>query len=261
VNDGFEAPDQTETVAAQLASGIRVLHFEVHDHDGVPVLCHSICAIGERPLAADLTAAQLFIWNHPDNVVTILLERSDDVVTADEIGQAFVATGLASSTYFQSPTSAWPTLSKLIQTRRQIVALLDDTDGSHYDFLMPRWKVTWETPWNNKLPADFSQCNADRGTRGNPIYVVDTYLEDQLLPTADHAKLVNIDPFLIDRVRYCQRATQTLPNFIMVNYYEIGDVFHVVDVLNGFAPVPTDNLDAFPGITSWPGTGGAGGAG
>ena len=32
----------------------------------------------------------------------------------------------------------------------------------------------------------------------------------------------------------------------MVNYYEVGDLFADVDVLNGFGPESSDNLDAFP---------------
>ena len=32
----------------------------------------------------------------------------------------------------------------------------------------------WETPWDNEKPADFGRCNADRGVKGNDIYVVDT---------------------------------------------------------------------------------------
>ncbi|HVY48760.1 MAG TPA: hypothetical protein VHB21_22885, partial [Minicystis sp.] len=251
VDEGFGAPDQTHDVARQLEDGIRVLHIEVHDDHGQTVVCHSICAIGERPLTHDLEAVASFLATHPDNVVTVLLERSDGVVTADAIGDAFDEAGLSGATLTLSPGATWPTLGEMIRRRTPIVAFLDDTSGSHHPFLLPRWSFTWETPWDNEQPADFGRCDADRGTQGNDVYVVDTYLEDQLIPTAEHAALVNFDPFLVDRNLDCREQTKTRPNFVMVNFYEVGDLFHVVDVLNGFASAPHDALAGFP-PTSWP---------
>ena len=105
---------------------------------------------------------------------------------------------------------------------------------------------------DNEKPADFGRCGADRGKKGNDVYVVDTYLEDQIIPSATHAALVNDDPFLIDRLLTCQKKEATRPNFVMVNFYEVGDVFHVVDVLNGFDPAPHDDLADFP-PANWPG--------
>jgi hypothetical protein len=252
VAEHFGAPDQTHDIARQLADGIRVLHFEVHDDHGKTVVCHSLCVIGERSLTHDLGAVHDFLAAHPDNVVTLLLERSDGTITADAIGDAFDAVGLSSAVHLQKPGDPWPKLGEMIRKRQQVVAFLDDTTGSHHPFLLPRWKFTWETPWDNEKPADFGRCDADRGKKGNDVYVVDTYLEDQIIPSATHAALVNHDPFLIDRLLYCRKQESTRPNFVMVNFYEVGDVFHVVDVLNGFEPAPPDDLADFP-PASFPG--------
>jgi hypothetical protein len=246
IDEGFGAPDQTHDVARQLSDGIRVIHLEVHvDHDQV-VVCHSLCALGERPLVHDLGAVASFLEAHPDNVVTVLLERSDPFITADQIGDAFDTTGLSALAHVQKLGDAWPTLSDLIRHHTQVIALLDDPSGSHHDFLMPRWDFTWETPWDNEKPADFGRCGADRGKLGSDFYVVDTYLEDQTIPTAAHAKLVNVDPFFVDRVLFCKDTEKARPNFVMVNFYEESDVFHVVDILNGFIAAPTVDLADFP---------------
>jgi hypothetical protein len=37
-----------------------------------------------------------------------------------------------------------------------------------------------------------------------------------------------------------------MPTFVMVNYYEVGQVLHDVDILNGLAPAPNDDLSKFP---------------
>ena len=45
--------------------------------------------------------------------------------------------------------------------------------------------------------------------------------------------MVNHDPFFIEHVRRCEAEAGQLPNFVTVDFYEIGDVFRVVDSLNG----------------------------
>ncbi len=94
VDEHFGAPDQTHDIARQLADGIRVLHLEVHDDHGETVVCHSLCIIGERPLTHDLGAVQDFLSGSPDNVVTLLLERSDSTITADAIRRRLRQGGL-----------------------------------------------------------------------------------------------------------------------------------------------------------------------
>jgi hypothetical protein len=262
--EGFTAPDQTYPIAQQLEAGIRVLHFELHIYEGAVAACHSLCALGARPFADETTAVASFLRAHPSEVVTLLLERSDDTITADDIADVMKAAGLEPTMHAQAVGKPWPTLGAMIQKGERLVALLDNPMGSSVTWLLPRWDLTWETPWDNMTPADFGQCDADRGKMGDGVYVVDTYLENQAIETASESALVNYDPFLIDRLLYCQRATSTLPNFAMVNFYDVSDIFFVVDVLNGFAPAPCTDLGAFP-PTAWPPDGGVvnsdGGAG
>jgi hypothetical protein len=71
-------------------------------------------------------------------------------------------------------------------------------------------------------------------------------LEDLIIPNANDAKRVNYDPFLIDRFLHCRAASGVRVSFAMVNFYEVSDIFGDVDILNGFAALPGDNLDAFP---------------
>jgi hypothetical protein len=254
-SEGFRAPDQTYPVARQLADGIRVLHFEVHVYDGGVYVCHSICQIGSKLFADEMHSVDAFLTANPGEVVTLLLERSDATITADDIGNAMKASGLEPFMRVQAVGAAWPTLGEMIQKGERLVALLDDTTGSSSPWLLPRWQLTWETPWDNEVPADFGRCDADRGMMGDGVYVVDTYMEDVPIQSAAHAALVNYDPFLVDRLLFCKRATSTLPNFAMVNFYEVSDIFSVVDVLNGFTSTPNDNLDAFP-PSAWPSDGG-----
>ena len=47
------------------------------------------------------------------------------------------------------------------------------------------------------------------------------------------AQLANVNPFFAERVKTCQTKSGKLPNFVTVDFYSIGDVFSVVDRLNG----------------------------
>ncbi len=245
--ENYGAPDQTYTMTRQLGDGVRVLHLEIYQFEGAPWLCHSLCQIGGKPLADGLAEIRAFVDAHPREVVTLLMESSQ--VTRDEVAAALASSGLAPSLHAQAAGAPWPTLGALIGGGDRVIAFLDDktgTGGATYPFLHDRFAWTWETPWDNESAADFARCDADRGDAGNDLYVVDTYLEDQIIPTPEHAALVNDAPFLLDRLLHCRAATGKLPNFVMVNYYEVGELFHAVDVLNGFAAPPGDDLDAFP---------------
>lgn len=245
--ENFGAPDQSFPMARQLQDGVRVLHLEIYDDAGVPSLCHSVCAIGSKPLASGFKEIRAFVAAHPREVVTLLMESSQ--ISSDRIAQAMKASGLQAFVHSQALGAPWPTLGELVKKGDRVVVFLADmtaTGGPSYPWLLDRWKWTWETPWNNQTAADFSRCDADRGTMGNDLYVVDTYLEDLLIPTAAQAAWVNTNPFLADRLAHCQAVVGRLPNFVMVNYYEVGDLLHDVDILNGLAPPTGDDLDAFP---------------
>ncbi|MCP5069365.1 MAG: hypothetical protein GY946_22600 [bacterium] len=45
---------------------------------------------------------------------------------------------------------------------------------------------------------------------------------------------VNANPFFLDEARDCERSTGMPPNFVTVDFYSIGDIFAVVDALNGW---------------------------
>jgi len=259
VAQGFSVPDQSYTMSRQLTDGIRVLHLEIKpktDDAGtaVPYLCHGFCELGGTALADALAEIKAFVDAHPNDVVTLLMESEN--FTRDVIADVVTKSGFIPLLHQQAEGTPWPTLGAMTKDGKRVVAFmadLSDTGGSTFPWMHDRFAWTWETPWDNQTPADFTRCDADRGKKGNSIYVVDTYREDETVPTTRAASTVNVNPFLVDRVLTCKNAEGVLPNFVMVNYYEVGDVFRVVDVLNGFAPTPTDDLSKFPPATTWPG--------
>jgi hypothetical protein len=52
-------------------------------------------------------------------------------------------------------------------------------------------------------------------------------------PRPSDASKVNAYEPLLARVETCRRIRDRLPNLLAVNFYKIGDLFRVVDTLNG----------------------------
>jgi hypothetical protein len=44
--------------------------------------------------------------------------------------------------------------------------------------------------------------------------------------------MVNHNPLFIDRAEQCEEEGNALPNFVTVDFYDIGDLFDVVESLN-----------------------------
>jgi hypothetical protein len=247
VANGVVENDQTYSLTRQLQDGVRVLHLEIVPLNGQPYLCHGICGLGGESLSDGLTEVATFVRGAPTEVVTLLTESS--LFTTDDLAAVFDSAGLTSFTKGHTLGQPWPTLGQMIQNGERVVVFHADqtqTGGSTFDWMLDRFAWTWETPWDNETSTDFGRCDADRGTKGNSIYVVDNYLENGGIETPANAALTNTNPFLIDRLLFCKQNESTLPGFVMVNFYEVGDVFHDVDVLNGFAPAPNDDLSKFP---------------
>jgi hypothetical protein len=241
-------------VATQLNDGVRVLHFEMQQYQGDTYLCHSICSIGNKLLLTELQTVETFVAANPTEVVTLLLESQN--TTSDQIAAAVQSSGLMPYVHTQTAGSPWPTLGEMIQHGDHVVIFNADqtsTGGTAFPWLNDRFAKTWETPWDNTKPSDFGNCDADRGTKGNDIYVVDTYREDTAIASVGAAETVNVNSFLIDRLLTCKQKESTLPNFVMVNFEEVGDLYKDVDILNGFDPTPADDLSKFP-PADWPGS-------
>jgi hypothetical protein len=248
--ENYTSADQTYTLTKQLQDGVRVLHLEMLPNipsRDTALLCHGLCAFGQKPLADGLREVKAFLDASPNEVVTLLTEAQ--MLTTDVIADGFEQSGIKPMVRAQQKGAPWPTLSEIIQSGQRVIVFyadLSSTGGTTFPWMHDRFSFTWETPWDNESLSDFGRCNADRGAMNVGLYVVDTYLEDLHFQTPENAARVNGNPFLLDRLLYCQRTTGVQPSFVMVNYYEVGDLFHDVDVLNGLAPASPADAGATP---------------
>ncbi len=163
---------------------------------------------------------------NPRELVSIIFES---YVTAADTEAAFRDAGLLPYVHAQPKGAPWPTLGALIDAGHRLVVLTSDGGGA-FPWYLDEFEYVWETPYSYKTAADFT-CRLDRGRAANALFVLDHFLTDPVaLP--ELAELVNHDPLLLDRARQCQRESGRLPNFVTVDFYDIGDVLEAVRALN-----------------------------
>lgn len=227
--DGFSPPNQHFRLWRQLEDGVRGFMLDVHPaNDGTPLLCHSLCVLGQRPLVDGLRDLRVFLECHPTEVVTIIFES---YVPESGIAAAFEDSGLSRLVHPQAQDAPWPTLRELIAADERVVVFT--ADGSRtLPWHLYSYDFAWENPYHAEAPAELS-CAEDRGTRDRSLWIFNHFLT---APVArpDLAEMINHDPFFSEHVAACRAdAGGDLPNFVTVDFYDIGDVRSVVDALNG----------------------------
>lgn len=226
--EGFGAPNQSRSMRRQLDDGVRALMLDVYSNLGRTFLCHGTCALGRRLLADGLCDITRFLDENPNEVVSIIFES---YVPAADVERAFIESELIERVRPQQAGTPWPTLRAMIDADQRVV-VFTDRDGGARPWYLNVWAHAWETPFSARTPTDLETCAMNRGDRANPLFIFNHFLTNPLA-SRELAQMVNFNPLLIDRARRCQRETSAMPNFITVDYYDIGDALSVTRTLNG----------------------------
>lgn len=221
------APNQNHTIARQLEDGIRGLMLDIHEHEGQLYLAHGRVRWGKQPLVDGLAEIVGFLKRDPEAVVTLILESYGD---PSAIERTFEEAGATPFVHAQPPGKPWPTLGAMVRSNRRLV-VFTDRKGTGPPWLHPVWEYCWDTNWSAKAPADLSN-RPDRGRPTNGLVILNNFLTRPVaLPSL--AEQVNQNPFLIDRVQAFRAEHGRYPNFIAVDFYDIGDLLAVCRRING----------------------------
>jgi len=238
--DGLLFPNQTYNIASQLNDGVRGLMIDVYnDLFGTPVVYHSIIALGYIPLSDIFNDIKIFLDNNPNEVITIILEC---YVTANDIKDEINQAGL--SNYLYTHNTTWPTLQNMIHNDNRLVIFSDVDDASSLqDWYHYVWEYAVETHYSVGNINDFT-CDFNRGNPLNDLFIFNHFVTDATLGYGlyNESNDVNANPFFINRALNCQTQTNKFPNFVTVDYYELGDGLAVVDQLNGVTSTSSINI-------------------
>ncbi|MFN7952523.1 MAG: phosphatidylinositol-specific phospholipase C domain-containing protein [bacterium] len=236
---------QSQTITQQLEGGVRGLELDFWEYDGEIALCHGVCVLANKPAVEGLAEIKTFLDAHPQEVVTIYL---DSFVTADQAGSVFEAAGLLdsaspSSDYlYAHPGGEWPTLGELIDAGERLLVFSNDDEETTHPWYMFKFRHGFDTTWDTYQLSDLD-CAIDGGSATNALFWLNHRLETLVGGgTTALAAQANTNPFLLDKARECAALYGKTPNFVHVDFYEVGDLLDTVDALNGF-PVACHDAD------------------
>ena len=239
--DGFTTPrpNQQFSMSRQMTDGVRGLMLDTYEQEGRGYLCHGVCGPwGQRPLADGLEEIRAFLDENPREVITLIIESYLSESLTEE---AFVESGLIDYVYPHVPGDPWPTLGELIDWGTRVVVLTDDWDVS-LDWHLYVWDYAWETPFTFEQIVDFT-CVENRGTPPDDLFILNHFLTGPFGSMRRKADAVNDFWFLYARAVECWGYESTnpessIPNFVTVDHYDLGNPLGVVLALNGRWPDP-----------------------
>ncbi len=195
-----------------------------------PYLCHTFCEIGATPLLPELEGVRAWMQAHPSEVVTIFVQ---DGVTPADTAEVFDEAGLTPMTYTPGGVHApWPTLGEMVDSGRRLVVLMENHAGGRaHPWLLPGFDYVQDTGYAYPTAADFD-CRRNRGGAQAPLLLVNHWLSGFSSLRSDAAE-VNAADVLGPRLRECERRRDRVPNYVAVDWVDVGDLYEVVDEVNG----------------------------
>jgi hypothetical protein len=200
-------------------------------------LCHTFCELGGTPLESVLDDLHDFLVANPNEVVVVV--NQDYVKPADFVAAAQEA-GLGELAYRGPIGPGGLTLREMIDRGRRLVFLAENEAGAADWYRSAYESITQETPYSFSKVAQLTEpdrlaasCKPNRGPDDAPVLLVNHWTTTDPLPLPSHAERINAYDALLARLRACRRVREQLPNLVAVNFYRRGDVFRVVEALNG----------------------------
>ena len=213
-----------------------------------PYMCHTLCELGATDFEQSMTGVAAWMRSHPREVVSFFIQ---DVVTPADTAAVLQRTGLADMAYVAAPGQPFPTLEQMIDSGKRLVVLMEEKGGgTEYPYLLQGFDWVQETPYTFKTASDFS-CAPNRGPATAPLFQVNHWLAGFGSLVSD-AAAVNAADVLVPRLQQCQAERGMLPNFVAVNYYNLGDLFDAVDQLNKVGAYAPPSPSASPSDSTSP---------
>jgi hypothetical protein len=200
-------------------------------------LCHRFCELGAVPLNETLGQIRDFAVSHPDQVLVIV---NEDYVSPEDFVAAMKKSGLDDYVYRGTIDATSPTVGEMISSGRRVVLMAENEAGVERWYRDGYGDLLQETPYSFKQVPELTDprklaktCEPNRGSTDNPLFLLNHWIDTSPAPKPSNAAKVNDYKALLARARKCQRVRDRIPNLIAVDFYATGDLFRVVDELNG----------------------------
>ena len=114
----------------------------------------------------------------------------------------------------------------------QRVLVLAENNSEGITWCHQAFEVMQETPYSFREPSQFTSIPNRGGTSGS-LFLLNHWIDTPPSPKPSMAEKVNAYDFLLKRAKATQEQRGLLPNLIAVDFYLTGNLFDVVNTLNG----------------------------
>ena len=221
--DSFLFPNQKSNIIEQLNNGVRGLMIDVYDDNGSIVVYHAYKFLGYKPISIYLNDIKYFLDNNPNEIITIILES---YTSSNAIENEITQVGLLKYLHTQDVNSLWPKLQTMIDSNKRLVILSDKNDANEKQSW---YHYIWDFAVENKYGK--INCEFNRGNPTNSLFIFNHFITS-FTGNKNNAKDVNSFKFLMNHIIKCKDLKNKFPNFITVDFFEIGESLDVVSKLN-----------------------------
>jgi hypothetical protein len=196
-------------------------------------LCHSLCELGATKMVTFLETMRKFLQKNPGNVLILF---DEDYVSEGSLERVFKASGLYSHLAVLRHGQQMPTLGELIRSQHNVLVFTQEPVSGKHPWNMNGFDFIQDTPLGAVKPKQFS-CALYRGLKSNPLLTMNDWA-DVFPPRRSPNVALNKRSFIVKRARQCETERHHLPNLILTDYYDSGDVVGAARVLNGLGEEP-----------------------
>jgi hypothetical protein len=208
-------------------------------------LCHTLCELGATRMVDFLGALRTFVRERPNNVLILF---DEDYVSERDLRNAFVRAKLFRRLAVLNRNQPLPTLRDLIRSRHNVIVFAQKDTSGHFPWNHDAFQG-WiqDTLLGVTKPAQFSCAYVRdkpggkpveaRGAAASPLLMMNNWAD--IFPPRPKPNIpLQQRAFILHRARQCVAQRGRIPNLILTDYYNRGDVIGAVDQLNGVSGSP-----------------------
>ncbi|MHB8234753.1 MAG: PI-PLC domain-containing protein [Solirubrobacteraceae bacterium] len=204
-------------------------------------LCHTLCELGATSMSSFLGTVAKFLKQNPGQV---LIFFDEDYVSERSLQDEFKRAGLFSHLAVLREGQQMPTLGELVRSQHNVLVFTQEPVSGRYPWNMYGFKFIQDTPLKAVKPKQFT-CRHNRGLPSSPLLMMNNWA-DVFPPRRSPNLPLTKRAFILHRARQCESERHHIPNLILTDFYDSGDVVGAARVINGLGnqkPAPIVPLE------------------
>ncbi|KAK0458190.1 PLC-like phosphodiesterase [Desarmillaria tabescens] len=218
------------------------------------IYCLAGCSLFDGGLVVDyLKTVKTWLDNNPNEVLTFLFTNPEGLSLTDVWKPAFDEADITDLAYVP-PTKPmkrgdWPTLGEFINSGKRVIVFLDYGVDDSVDFILSEFTMAspllWEPPFSvtdSTFPCSVNRISGPLSTVDH-LNMLNHNLNINIIPIGDGvlipdfaaaSKTNSLSSILANAYGCSGLAGGVAPNFVMLDFVNIGHGLDAVNLLNGF---------------------------